>query len=126
MARFSGVIITYFVLGVMMYGAGLVDPGSLGVLDVFFDVSEDGAVTTKEEPEGLLGKMGGTLQQVAGGLFGPILAIWEVVSGLIGLLFWPVSVLMRLGAPPEIILLFGGVPSVAFFVSVIRLVKESA
>lgn len=125
MVRFSSVVITYFVLAVMMFGAGLTEPGSLGILDIFFEV-DGGTVETQSEPAGWLGGIGSTLEEVATDIFGPALVIWDAISGLIGALFWPVVVLQGVGAPVEVVLLFGGVPTVAFFMGVLRIVRESA
>lgn len=116
---------TYFVLGVMMYGAGLTDPGSLGIVDMFFDIGADGSLETDDRPTGWLGGMGNTIEDVAAGIFGPALAIWDAISGIIGALFWPVTVLLAVGAPTEIVLLLGGTAVVAFFLGTIRIVRTS-
>jgi hypothetical protein len=109
-----------------MWGAGLVDGGQLGVVDIFFDISESGAVTASQEPQGLLDAMGNSIIDVAGGLVGPVLAVWNVVTALASVLFWPVFALRGAGAPPSAWVLLGGAPVVAFFMGIIRLVRESA
>lgn len=126
MARLGSVVITYFVIGAVMWGSGLLDAGQLGVAEIFFDFSETGEVQPSEEPQGLLDSMGNSIIDVAGGLVGPVLAVWDVLTQLISVLFWPVSALRSVGAPTEVVVLLGGTPTVAFFMGVIRTVRESA
>ena len=126
MVRFGEVVLTYFVIGAVMWGAGLIDGGQLGVADIFFDISQNGAVQASEEPQGLLDAMGNSIVDVAGGLVGPVLAVWNVITELIAVLFWPVVTLQTTGAPDSVVILLGGTPTVAFFMGVIRTVRESA
>jgi len=126
MVRFGEVVLTYFVIGAVLWGAGLVDGGQLGVADIFFQFDQSGAVQTSPEPQGLLDAMGNSIIDVAGGLVGPVLAVWNVVSELIAVLFWPVVALRSNGAPASVVVLLGGTPTVAFFMGIIRLVRESA
>ena len=125
MARLSAAVVGYFVIGAVMWGSGLLDPSALGVVDIFFEV-DGGSVTTAQQPATLLGQIGSSVGEVAGGLVGPILAVWNVVSELIGVLFWPVTTLISVNAPPEIVVLLGGTPTVTFFMGVIRTIRESA
>lgn len=126
MVRFSNVVITYFVIGAVLWGSGLLDAGGLGVADIFFDFSQDGAVQPSQEPQGLLEAMGNNIIDVAGGLVGPVLAVWNVLKELISVLFWPVAALRSTGAPTSVVVLLGGTPTVAFFMGIIRTVRESA
>lgn len=125
MARLGSVVITYFVIGAVMWGSGFLEAGSLGVADIFFDFGPNG-VQASSEPQGLLDAMGNSIVDVAGGLVGPVLAVWNVLTQLIAVLFWPVSALRNSGAPTEVVVLLGGTPTVAFFMGVIRTVRESA
>ena len=126
MARLGSVVITYFVIGAVLWGSGLLEAGQLGVAEIFFDFSESGGVEASQEPQGLLDSMGNSIVDVAGGLVGPVLAVWNVLTQLISVLFWPVSALRSTGAPTEVVVLLGGTPTVAFFMGVIRTVRESA
>ena len=126
MARLGSVVITYFVIGAVLWGSGLLEAGQLGVAEIFFDFSESGGVEASQEPQGLLDSMGNSIVDVAGGLVGPVLAVWNVLTQLISVLFWPVSALRSTGAPAEVVVLLGGTPTVAFFMGVIRTVRESA
>jgi len=125
--RFSSIVLSYFTTAAVMWGAGVLDPSaSLGVVDIFFDIDSSGAVSTSSQPSGLLDKVGSTIGDVAGGLVGPVLAVWTVIRELINVLFWPVATMIQVNATPELIVLFGGVPTVAFFMGIIRTVRESA
>lgn len=126
MARLGSVVITYFVIGAVMWGSGILDAGQLGVAEIFFDFGANGGVEASEEPQGLLDSMGNSIVDVAGGLVGPVLAVWNVLTQLISVLFWPVAALRSAGAPTEVVVLLGGTPTVAFFMGVIRTVRESA
>jgi hypothetical protein len=125
--RFSSIVITYFTAGAVMWGSGVLDPSaSLGVVDIFFNIDSSGSVSTSSQPSSLLGQIGGTIGDVAGGLVGPILAVWTAIRELIAVLFWPTATMIQVNAPPELVVLFGGVPTVAFFMGVLRTVRESA
>lgn len=127
MARLSAAVVSYFVIGAVLWGSGLLDAGTgLGVVDIFFEVNADGTIATSARPDTLLGQVGATIQDVAGGLVGPILAVWGAITELIGALFWPVTALIAMDAPDEIVLLLGGTPTVVFFMGVIRTIRESA
>lgn len=125
MARLGSVVLTYFVIGAVLWGSGVLDASQLGVANIFFDFSGN-SVGAAEQPTTLLGQVGGTIQDVAGGLVGPILGVWTAVRELIGVLFWPVTVLISVNAPDSVVVLLGGTPTVAFFMGVIRTVRESA
>jgi hypothetical protein len=125
--RFSSIVLSYFTTAAVMWGAGVLDPSaSLGVVDIFFDIDSSGAVSTSSQPSGLLNQVGSTVGDVAGGLVGPVLAVWTVIRELISVLFWPVATMIQINAPPELVVLFGGVPTAAFFMGVVRTVRESA
>lgn len=126
MARLGSVVITYFVIGAVLWGSGILGAGELGVAEIFFDFGADGSVEASQEPQGLLDSMGNSIVDVAGGLVGPVLAVWNVLTQLISVLFWPVSALRATGAPSSVVVLLGGTPTVAFFMGVIRTVRESA
>ncbi|MFW5949422.1 MAG: hypothetical protein ACOCSD_07490 [Halolamina sp.] len=126
MVRFGEVVVTYFVIGAVMWGAGLVEGGQLGVADIFFDFAQDGAVQPSSEPQGLLDAMGNSILDVASGLVGPVLAVWGVITELIAVLFWPVVTLRSANAPDSVVVLLGGTPTVAFFMGIVRTVRESA
>lgn len=126
MARLGSIVISYFVIGAVMWGSGFLDPGNLGVTEIFFDFGASGSVEASEEPQGFLDSMGNSIVDVAGGLVGPVLAVWNVLTQLITVLFWPVTALRATGAPTEVVVLLGGTPTVAFFMGIIRTVRESA
>lgn len=126
MVRLGEVVLTYFVIGAVLWGSGIIDGSNLGVANIFFDVAGDGSIQQAQQAETLLDQMGNSIQDVAGGIVGPILAIWSVIRQLISVLFWPVVALASNNAPPSVVMLLGGTPTVAFFMGVIRAVRESA
>ena len=122
--RLSSVIISYFVVGAVMWGAGIIDWAQIGIAEFF--ISDPAAGTPNPDAAGELEGMGGPIQSAAGTLTGPLLAIWVVVRDFVGFLFWPITVLASIGAPAEVVLLLGGTPTVAFFMGFIRVIRESA
>lgn len=122
--RLSSVVIGYFVIGAVMWGSGVIDYSQVGIVEFF--VSDPTTATVNAQSTGALEGMGGPIQQAAGSLTGPLLAIWVVIRDFVGFLFWPITVLASVGAPPRVVLLFGGTPTVAFFMGFIRVIRESA
>lgn len=117
---------TYFILGVVMWGSGLIGWGELGLVEFFFNNPETSGGLANESVQAELVGTDNRLGDVAGGLVGPILAVWGLVTGVVTFLFWPVFTLAAMNAPPELTLLLGGTPVVGMFLGVIRTVRESA
>lgn len=125
--RFSAIIVTYFVLGATMFGAGVLTLDDAGVVtEIAPGVDSNGDVETNNGLINTLESMGGPITNVIGTVGGGILAAWNVISTLVGLIFWPVTTLRAAEAPPEIVILLGGTPSAAFLTSVVRIVRGSA
>jgi len=125
--RFSAVIVTYFVIGATMFGAGVLTLDDTGmVTEIVPGVDSNGDVNTNNELINTLESMGGPITNVIGTVGGGILAAWNVLSTLVGLIFWPITTLRAESAPTEVVVLLGGTPSVAFLASVIRIVRGSA
>jgi hypothetical protein len=126
--RFSSVVLAYFFIGALMWGGGVIQWDDAGVGTLFVEEpGTDGATAvnqdTAHELEGLAGPIQQAAQTVGGGA---LIAIWNLVVKLIGFLFWPLTTLAGLNAPPRATVVFGGPFVVAFFVSVLRLLRESA
>jgi len=85
-----------------------------------------GGVSVNENTSNQLEQSGGPIQEAAKSMGGPILAIWNFVVQFIGYLFWPVTVLQSVNAPPRVTVLVGGAFSVMFLGAVIRLIRSSA
>lgn len=115
--RFANVIVAYTVLGVVMWGTGFIGWGSAGIGQLFID--DPGPTTDINEATGdELEKAGGPIQQAAQSLGGgALLAVWNLISGVIGFLFWPIVTLDAVNAPPRAVALLGGPLTAAFFIS---------
>jgi len=111
----------YFIVGAVMWGAGLVAWDTTGPAQEFVDVGQNGTVNANESTAGQLERTGGVVGQAAQSLAGPILLVWNLVTGFVAYVFWPVTVLQTVNAPPRLIVLMGGAMAVGFFVSIVRL-----
>ena len=117
MVRFANVVIAYTVIGIVMWGCGFIGWGSAGVGQLFID--NPGPTTDVNEQTGNeLEQAGGPIQQAAQALGGgALLAVWNLISGLIGFLFWPIVTLDAVNAPPRAVALLGGPLTAGFFIS---------
>lgn len=114
---------TYFVVGAVMWGAGIIDWSQIGLVEMIM-ADPGGDVNPGVQQD--LESAGGPIQNAAQSVGGPVLAVFQLIVGIIGYMFWPITVLASQGAPAEAILLLGGVPTVAFWMGVIRMLRESA
>jgi len=124
MTRFGTVIMVYFVVGAVMWGGGAIAWSETGLNSLIIEDPQTGEVNdnTTEQFE----QAGGPIRQAAQSFGGPVLAIWNIVVQFIGYLFWPVTTLQSVNAPPRLVVLLGGAPSVAFVAGTIRLIRDSA
>jgi hypothetical protein len=118
--RFGSILLAYFIIGTVMWGGGLIAWDTTGPVQEFVGV-ENGSVDANESTAGQLERTGGVVGQAAQSLAGPILLVWNLVTGFVAYVFWPVTVLTTVNAPPQLIVLMGGSMSVAFFVAIVRL-----
>jgi len=125
MVRFSSIIVTYFVIGALMWGGGAISWDSTGLSGLIIDDPANG-VSTNESTAEDLENAGGPIQQSLQQLGGPLLAIWSIIVKFIGYLFWPITVLQSNNAPPRVTVLLGGTFSVAFIGATVRLIRGSA
>lgn len=126
MVRFSDIVIAYFVIGTIMYGGGAVEWQDAGVPGWFVEQGDDGEVQATQQTEENLDGIGGALKTLVDAVVGPILIIWDIVSGLVGFIHWPILVLTQNNAPPILTILLGGGFTSAFYLSMIRLLRTSA
>jgi hypothetical protein len=117
MVRFANVVIAYTVIGIVMWGTGFVGWGSAGIGQLFID--QPGFTTEINEETGAeLEQAGGPIQEAAQTLGGgALLSVWNLISGLIGFLFWPIVTLDAVNAPARATALLGGPLTAAFFIS---------
>lgn len=124
MARFGQLILIYFVVGATMWGGGAIAWSESGVGTLIVEDPQTGEVNSDTTDQ--LEQADGPIRRAAQSFGGPVLAIWNIVIKFIGYLFWPLTVLQGVGAPPRLTVLLGGAPSVAFLGGVIRLIRDSA
>lgn len=124
MVRFEDIVIAYFVIGAVMWGGGAISWGDTGVVGVFIDDpgGPDSQVQPNQQTSEQLQRSGGPVQEAMQQIGGSgLLAAWNVVAGVIGFFAWPIGALVTVNAPPRIVVLFGGVPTVGFFGGLVRL-----
>lgn len=124
MVRFSHIMIAYFVMGAVMWAGGAIAWGNAGVGGLLIDDPSTGDLNSSTTDQ--LEKADGPIEQAVGSVGGgALLAVWGIVSGIFGYLFWPISVLVSNGAPARVWVPLGGAPTVAFYGALIRLIRTS-
>lgn len=124
MARFGNILLVYFVIGAVMWGGGAIIWSETGLNTLIVEDPQTGEVN--ENTSSQLEDAGGPIREAAQAFGGPVLAIWNIVVQFVGYLFWPIATLQSVGAPPRLVVLLGGAPSVAFLGAVVRLIRNSA
>jgi hypothetical protein len=125
MARFAAVMLAYFLIGAVMWGGGVITWNETGIGGMIIEDTANG-VSVNENTSQTLEQSGGPIRQAAATMGGPILAIWNFIVQFIGFLFWPVTVLQSVSAPPRAVVTAGGALTVMFLGAVIRLIRRSA
>jgi hypothetical protein len=123
--RFGSIVMTYFVIGAVLWGGGVIAWTDAGVGTALVDDPETAEVN--EETGRQLEDVGGPINELADTVTGGgLLAVWSFVRNLISFLFWPIVTLHSVGAPAEATVLLGGGLTTAFYTSIIRIFKDSA
>jgi len=125
MSRFSSIILAYFVVGAVMFGGGAISYEESGVAS-FFVEQDGGQFGPAQDAEEELGGIGTAISNLVGQFIGGIQLVYNLVVGLLGFINWPIIVLSQNNAPPIATLLIGGSFTVAFYGSVIRLIRGAA
>jgi hypothetical protein len=123
MVNFRNIILAYVVIGVVMYGGGAIAFSEIGATQVFVE-EEDGELGANEETRTLLGQVDGAIQsalQTVGG--SALIAVYQLITGVLGFFLWPITVLRGAGAPWDITMLFGVPPVAGFFGSFIAVLR---
>ena len=130
MARFSSILIVYFVIGATMWGGGAIVWDDTGVGEFIIDNPDDfnnpNQDAKNEEASNILERLGQPIQNIVGTVGGGLIASWNLLSKFIAYLFWPITVLQSANAPPRVVVLGGGSLVVAFYGSFIRTIRTSA
>lgn len=121
MVQFANVVIGYFIVGAVMWGGGAIAWDDAGVATLFIDDPQTGA--TDKETARQLEQSGGPIQQASQSVSGGLIAVWNLLIKLVGYLFWPIVTVAGANAPPSVIVLVGGTPTVAFYTSIIRVFR---
>jgi hypothetical protein len=125
MVRFNEILAAYFVIGALMWGGGAIAWDETGVGQLFVE-TPGSDLSVNEETTGKLEDANGPIQESVAALgASPLLAVWNIIVGLIGYISWPVTVLQSVNAPPRVTVLAGGTMLVLFFGAVIRLLRTS-
>lgn len=123
--RFSRIVLAYFVLGAVLFGGGAISYDDAALNSFFVKDTAEG-FEANSETEGNLSNIENALGSLVGEFLGAIQLVYNLIVGMLGFLNWPIVVLATNNAPPMATLLIGGSLSVAFYMSVIRLVQSSA
>jgi len=108
-----------------MFGGGAIDLADAGVTQVFIDDGPGGIAPDDDTTQSLQG-VGGAIQSVVDQFAGPIVIVWNLVTGIMTFVNWPITVLNGVNAPPIAVVGLGGSLTAAFYLSVVRLVRTSA
>lgn len=126
MVRFTNIVITYFVIGALLWGGGIIAYEQAGIATQFVE-SPDTDAQVNEDTASQLDQLGGPIQEAAGTFEGSgLIAILPFLFGLVNFLTWPISTTLALNAPPQVVVLVGGTPTVAFYGALLRVVRQSA
>lgn len=124
--RASNIVLTYFVIGAVMFGGGGVTFDDSGLTQFFVSQDAAGGVQPDDQPENRLDGVSGVITNLVGAFGGPAILVWNLFVGLVAYVHWPLTVLIEHAAPPRVTLLLGGTLQVAFYMATIRLVRASA
>jgi len=124
--RFGPVVMTYFIIGAVMWGGGALAFQQAGVVGVVFDDVGAGGVDINSSTSEQIQRTGGPIQEAVSSVGGAgLLAIYNIAAGFIGYIFWPITALAANDAPPRAIVLLGGIFTMMFIVGFIRLIASS-
>lgn len=124
--RFGSVVLTYFIIGVVLFGGGVVGPDNTGLVAEVVDIDNGEVEANQSTGEGLQ-NLGGPIEQAVASVGGGgLLAVWIFIKGLLGAIFWPIGVLSANNAPPVVTALLGGGLSMAFLVATLLLIRGSS
>lgn len=117
--RLQNIILAYFLIGATMWAGGAIGWDEAGIGQEFADVAGADVDVNESQAEDL-DNSGGVLQEVTESLVGGLAAGFGLLSTIIGYLFWPITVLTKVSAPVEAVVLLGGVPTVSFYAIIVN------
>jgi len=125
MVRFSNIVLAYLIIGTVMFGGGAIGFEEIGIAGAFVDDGAGGIAPDSDRTQNLKG-IGGAIQSVVDQFAGPLVLVFNLIVALLGFLNWPITVLNSVNAPPIAVIGLGGSFTAAFYLSVIRVVRQSA
>lgn len=125
--RFGHVVMAYFVIGAVLWGGGAIAWNDSGVTHLVVTGADNSTnISTNDQTKDELESSGGPIQEAASSIGGgALIAIWKLITGLLGFMFWPVATLINTNAPPTVVVLLGGVPTLAFYLGVMNVFMRS-
>lgn len=108
--RLSSVLMVYFMIGAVCFGAGIVGYGNAGVTHVVIETVAGEQIETNQQTTQDVEDLGGPVEEAlntVGG--GGLVSAWNFVSGLLNYLLWPVSVSVNVSAPVEVTVLVSSI-----------------
>jgi len=120
--RFEDVILAYFIIGAVMWGGGAINWQHSGVGGLFIKHPQDNLTVNSQTAQNVK-HAGGAISAITNTLGGGLIVAWNILVKLIAFLFWPIVTLKSVNAPPRIVVLGGGSLTVAFFGSLIRVIR---
>lgn len=123
--RLQHIVLAYFLIGATAWAGGVVPFADAGIGSIFIDIDDNEAQPDQELAENI-SEAGGPIQEVSQGVSGGLVAVWNLFSGIVNFLFWPISSLISLSAPVEVVVILGGAPTVAFYGAIFRVFRRSA
>lgn len=119
--RLSSILMTYMIVGAVMWGGGVIAYNDTGVATYLIDNPQTNQLNENVTED--IENSGGPIKQAANSIGGGgLLAVWNLLSALLGFFFWPITVLMALNAPPQATVLIGGSLSLGFLLGIIRII----
>lgn len=121
--RLSSLVLAYFLLGAILWGGGAIHWNEAGVGGFFMHVDQ-GDVAHNANTTGQLTNLSGPIQIASSSIAGGgLAAIWNIIVKLVGYLFWPITVMQTNNMPPRITVVLGGSLVVAFYGSLLRILR---
>lgn len=124
--RFGNVILGYFVIGALMWGGGVIAWDDAGVAQMFVDdpTNPEPNEERQQDVQGIDGRISQIVGSFASAL--GLFAVWNILVKFVAYLFWPITVLNSVAAPPRIVVLLGGALTTMFHLALLRAVRGSS
>jgi hypothetical protein len=124
MVQFTHIAIAYFVMGATMWAGGAIAWSDAGLGSVI--VSEPTADGVNQNTSEQLESAGGPIQNALSTVGGSaLIAVYNLVVGLVSFMFWPITVMTSNGVPARLWVPLGGSVTMAFYGGFIRMIRSS-